>query len=345
MKSKLITTMMITLFLASIVAIAIPVNASVTVTAPASIQAAIDANPGAVIYLSGVFSQSVTLDSADSGITLTSADSAVLDGTGPADAGTTLDPNFAIRLLDGVSDVTIENLEIRDYGGWRGSAISAWDVSTSNITVINNYIHDNNWNGILVGSEGGYVHDNWMVKNNQVENNGFAGIELTNSENSTIMRNDVDGGWFGIVVQARNTISGSGLVAIDGVHILHNTIDGATYYGIYILSFTGHPTAFTPITGASSLLTSVNVKHNTITNSGSVASILFWAYNDAATAKNGRIMKNEITPPTSGIWILERGSSGEEGTVENVKVVNNAGGVVTDEGAATKLPPGLGPYP
>lgn len=332
------------------------VTCTTTVTAPDSIQTAVDAaSPGNVVCLStGTYSQSVVFGSEDSGITLSAADGAspVLDGTGPADSGTTLLVD-AIQLLDGVSNVTIDGLEIRDYdsgiGNGQGNAIVAWDVSTSNVTIRDNVMHDFSWNAVLVGSEGGFVHDNWMVKNNTVTDAAYVGIELTNCENCTIMKNDVDPSLIGIVVQARNTVGGSGLVTIDGVSVLHNTVDSATYAGIYVLSFTGHPTNFSPITGASSLLSSVNIKMNTVTGSGSVG-IKFWAYNNAATAINGRITHNVIEcQATAGIQVLESGA-GQTGTAENVKVVNNMVGsgcspAYTDQGDDTKLPPGLGPYP
>lgn len=332
-------------------AMALPAAAghcTTTVTAPDSIQVAIDsASSGDVVCLddSGVFSQTVVFGPEDSGITLSAA-----DGTTPTmDGG--LAALDAIRLLDGVSDVTIENLRIQNYGSgdWTqpGNAIQAWDVSTSNITIRNNDMLNFSWNGVLVGSEGGFIHDNWMVKDNTVSDATFVGIELTNCQSCKIMKNAIDNAYFGIVVQARNTVSSSGQVAIDGVSVRHNTVGPGVWYGIYVLSLTGHPTNFTPITGASTLLTSVDVKTNTVTDS-SVVGILFWAYNDAATARNGRIMHNTINCPTSttpGIWILESGSGSEQGSVENMKVVNNAfdnecAPQVTDEGDETKLPPG-----
>ncbi|MFQ5879988.1 MAG: NosD domain-containing protein [Dehalococcoidia bacterium] len=320
-------------------------HCTTTVTAPSSIQTAVDAaSPGDVVCLDdsgGVFSQTVVFGPEDSGITLTAedGDTPVMDGGSAA-----LD---AIRFLNGVSDVTIEGLTIQNYGSgsWTqpGNAIQAWDVSTSNITIRNNVMDDFSWNAVLVGSEGGFVHDNWMVKNNTVRDATFVGIELTNCEECTIMKNDVDPSLLGIVVQARNTVAGSGAVVIDGVHILHNTVDNAVF-GIYVLSFTGHPTLFTPITGASSLLSSVSISHNTVTDSGAIG-VLFWAFNAEATAKNGRIMKNVINCPATtlgdiGVGIFTAAGS----TVKNVKVVNNSFADcdtnVIDGGDATKQPPG-----
>lgn len=302
---------------------------TVTVTAPDSIQDAIDTNPGGTVCLDdslGVFNQSVVFGPEDSNVKLTAepGDTPVLDGS----SGSVL--VNAIRLDDGVSRVTIEGLEIRNYKdptpdvNSRNSAISAWDVSTSRITVRNNNLHDNTYNGILVGSEGGFIHDNWKVEGNTVSGHGFVGIELTNCLKCKITKNSVDtSGFAGIVVQARNTVAGSGAVAIKDVKVEKNTITDAGFAGIYVLSITAHPTAFTPITGASSLLEKVKVKGNTITDSGAVA-IRFWAFNDAATATKSNIEKNSLDclPSTPGIEVLERGS-GETGDVEKVKIKKN----------------------
>ena len=166
----------------------------ITITAPTSIQATVDANPGKVICLDdsgGDFSQQVVFDAADSGITLTAlhGTSPVLDGTGVG-ASTT---NSAITLLGGVTGVTIQGLEIRDYlgdggGSDRSSGIVAAFGTTDNIIVKQNYIHDNFWNGILVFSEGDFVHDSWVVQKNTVKANGFVNIELTNCNSCTIMK-------------------------------------------------------------------------------------------------------------------------------------------------------------
>lgn len=320
---------------------------TVTVTAgdgATAIQDAIDdASTGDKICLKGTFtttsgpsgtSEVATVTIGKSDITLRSASTAILDGgSGPA-----------FRLADDVYNVTIKGLEIKNRTGSRGGGIEAWNRTTSHITIRNNNIHDNTYNAVLVGSEGLDIHSHWKVENNKVKDNGFAGVELTNCEKCTIKGNDIDGNFYGIVVQARNSISGSGPTTIGGVHVVNNTIDGAAAYGIYVLSFTGHPTNFTPITGASTLLKNVAVGGNTVTDttgwcwpSGSLPpcsagetfidgrGIRFWAYNNAATATHGQIVNNEVNclSGNPGIQILERGASGQEGDVEKIKVKGN----------------------
>lgn len=340
MKRFLVLPLVIILALGFVLPMATQVRADTYyVNGGESIQNAIDgASSGDIIILDGTFSNYSTVTVGTSGITIKSAShySGILDGgDGPA-----------FRLVDGLSNVTFEGLVIKNRTGWRGGGIEAWDMTTSNINVRNNQFLDNEYNGILVGSEGGFVHSNWMVKGNTASGNGFAGIELTNAQNSTIIQNDLDGNMIGVIVQARNTVADSGAVYIDGVSVQHNTISDSAWYGAYVLSFTGHATLFTPISGASSLLTSTGVSNNAMTDSG-IAAIIFWAYNDAAMARNGRINHNVINslPDTPGIRVLERGQSGQQGTVQNVKIVNNTfdsdtNPEITDEGEETKIPPG-----
>lgn len=308
-----------------------------TVTAPSSIQTAVDgASSDDVVCLSdadGAFAQTVVFGPEDSGITLTAApgespvlDGATLAGTGP----TSID---AITLEDGVTEVTIEGLTIQNYkgdsgGNDRSSAITTWNVETSGITVRNNNLLDNFWNGILVGSNGGEIHEKWVVEDNVVDGHGFVGIELTNCDHCEIHGNDVDNsGFAGIVLKAGNIVPGTGLITIEDVKVVGNTVDDSGKYGIYILSFQGIPgDPFDPITGAQSLLTTVTVEHNTITDSG-IAGIVFWAYNDATTAQKGDIKENEVNcdpvDSADGIRILERGSGTQMGTVKEVTADKN----------------------
>jgi parallel beta-helix repeat protein len=171
-----------------------------------TIQAAVDAaSPGDKIRVcAGVYAENVLIGPTQSGITLKGDPGAILDGS-------TLGDGDGITLQSGVSDVTIKSFEIRNYNGISsgvGNAIQAWNCGTSNITIKENVIHDNSWNGILVGNEGEAVHTGWRIKENQVYNNGFADIELTNGKDSEIKGNTVASGsasfFDGILVQARN---------------------------------------------------------------------------------------------------------------------------------------------
>lgn len=250
-------------------------HCTVTVAAGASIQAAIDANPGGVVCLStGTYSQSVIFGSEDSFTRLTAAHGAtpVMDGTGPADAGTTLDPNFGIRLLDGVRNITIENLEIRDYSGsggsGQGNAIEAWDISTRNITVRRNSLHDNKWNGVLVGSEGAFMHRGWRVERNIVTDNDFVGIELTNCEDCEITHNSVhDNTFHGILIQARNTTGPGVSPVVRGARVERNEVSGTTdSAAIRLLAYEGTTGSPFSSIGASARITKGSVRNNHVHN-------------------------------------------------------------------------------
>ncbi|MCH7710416.1 MAG: hypothetical protein IH903_02135 [Proteobacteria bacterium] len=340
-------------------------HCTTTVTAPASIQTAIDAaNSGEVVCLddSGVFSQTVVFGPEDSGITLSAADgdSPIMDGTtlfGP----TTVD---AITLEDGVSDVTIKGLEIRDYlgdggGNDRSSAIQAWAVNTSNIAVKNNDLHDNFWNGILVGSEGAQTHTGWAVHRNTVEFNGFVQIELTNCNSCSIHRNTIDArgtfGQMGIVVQARNTVPDSGLVTIEGVSVKNNTVD-TDRRGVFLLALASGPLSpFPPIIGAQSVLEGVSVVGNTITvigdgvfvfdSSANEVAVLVWGF-AAGTVIDANIVRNDFicieTAPDDipGIWLRDVATMQ---VIRGKNVNNDFVGCTTelldDGGVDTKDPP------
>ncbi len=291
---------LVAVFLIGVAAIASPVaranGCTVTVTAPSSIQAAVDAaSPGDKICLSGTFHQSVTLDGADSDLTLRGDGTAFLDGRGPADTGTTLDTNFGIRLLDGVTDVTIENLDIGHYHGVRGSSIQAWDVSTGGIKVESNSMFHNAWNGVLVGSEGGVSHEDWKVEGNTVADNGYVGIELTNCNGCTIEKNTVTGsGFAGIVVQARNTIPDSGSVEVSDLVVEDNTISDSGYAGIYVLALASQPLPpFDPIETASTSFNDVKVEKNDVDSSG-VVGILVWSFEDGEVSE-AEVEENDVS--------------------------------------------------
>ncbi len=325
---------------------AIAAHCNVTIDNSSSIQTAVDgASFGDVVCLDdsgGAFDQTVVFGSEDSGITLSAedSDSPVMDGTSTGFAE-------AIRLLDGVTDVTIENLEIRDYTGATccgvGNAIQAWAVNTSNITVRNNNMHDNNYSAILVGSEGAQTHSGWAVHNNTATDNSTAffsaQIELTNCNGCSIHRNTVDGGAIGILVQGRNTVPDSGLVEIKGVSVKRNKIGDtlAPGIGVYLLALASQPVPpFDPIDAAQSALHDVSVGSNTI-NSPLGAHVLGFLDGDII---NPALVRNDfVCSGGTGIWLREI-----VGEVINAKVVNNDFAdstciKLTDSGDETKAPP------
>ncbi len=340
---------------------------TITVSAPASIQSAVDAaDPGDVVCLAGTFKQSVVFGPEDSGITLTVSEgaSAILDGTGPADTDTTLLYD-AIRLLDGVTNVKIEGLEIHHYTSGtccgQGNAIQAWGVTTSSISVLRNNMHDNSWNGVLVGSEGAQVHTGWAVHQNSTVNNGFMQIELTNCSSCSIHNNAIStpsaaspvtslyGG--GLLVQARNTVPDSGLVMIQSVSVKNNQITSNRPYGTfgypgaYLLGLASGPLPpFGGIGGAQASLVDVSLAGNQITSLAGGAVVR--GYPDAspgpAQVIDAALVNNTFTC-TSGYGIRLVSAN-----VVNTKVVRNSfasscSPALTDLGDGTKVPPPMVP--
>jgi len=302
----------------------------ITITAATSIQVTVDANPGKVICLDdsgGDFSQQVVFDAADSAITLTAlhGTSPVLDGTGVG-ASTT---NSAITLLGGVSGVTIQGLEIRDYLGDGGSSdrssgiVAAFGI-TDNIIVKQNYIHSNFWNGILVFSEGDFMHDNWTVEKNTVTDNGFVGIELTNTKDSTIVKNNaVDNSLHGILVQARNTIGSGVSPVVDNISVVGNSVSGTvTSDGIRFLAFQGSSSTFVGLAGATAVIEDdCEVTKNNVHENAS--GIRLHSFNVGTLIEDCVVENNNVQNNTgSGIRLLVGGFTGT-GAVDSNDVLNN----------------------
>ncbi len=298
-----------------------------------SIQAAVD-TPGVtkVIVYAGEYHQSVVINTND--ITLIGEGDVILDGDIPADVGTTLGVD-GIKLEEGVSGVTIEGFEIRDYSGTgngQGNAIQAWNSGTSHITIENNVMHGNSWNAILVGNEGEGLHTNWVVRNNDIYDNGAYSLELTNAQHSEIRGNTVADGYIGILVQARNTRPNSGMVTVSNVRVMGNTISGFTY-PVYILAQVSEPSdPFGPIDGAQATLEGVMFTGNDVT--GGYYGVFAYGYLDGQV-NNARIVNNTFSDLSYGVRIY--------GNAINNKVVNNTftnvGTDVIDGGEDTKIPP------
>ena len=284
----------------------------------------------------------VVFESEHSGITLRAAngnETPVLEGSGLSATGS----HFAIS-FDSDDDALVESVEIRgltieDYhgsgdGSDPSSAIQAFGTTpTEGIAIRENTMTDFAWNGVLVGSEGDVIHQAWMVHSNTVSDVGFIGIELTNCTSCSVLKNEVvppaslSAGRSGILIQGRNTIPGSGEVHINGVNVAHNTVDSAGATGIELLAFVGDISAFTPIAGASVLMTNMNVSSNTLTDNGSFG-IRYRAFNAAATVSKGSIKHNVIDcnpgGPDSGTGIqLQESGIGGVGTVRRIRLRRN----------------------
>ena len=196
-----------TFTLAAILALSIGSTAVETVNARAttwhvypgqSIQAALNsASAGdTIIVHKGVYHQSVVIKKSISLV----GDTAILDGSTPADGGTVLTSD-AITIAGGVSGVTIKRFEIRDYS----NGIQASNGDTRNVKIMDNVIHDTD-TAINVGNDGTGLHQNWFIDQNTLLNNGATGIHLS-GENAVISNNIVKKfGSYGIYVQGEDIV-------------------------------------------------------------------------------------------------------------------------------------------
>lgn len=268
-------------------------------TVQGGVDEATDAAGDTVLICPGEYSEEVTITIDD--LTLTGLPGAILDGTSLAGAGS----RFGITIDSGVDDVIIEGLEIRDFLGSggssdRSSAIVAANGNTSNITIKDNNLHDNFWNGLLVFSNGVPTnHTNWTVEENTATDNGEIGIELTNCSGCVAKENEVSGsGRAGIVIQARNTVSSNPGVTVSNVLVEENEVFGSGAEGIFVLALGSGPLSpFPPISNGGAVL-NVVVKENEVDNAGVTGIRVLGFGNGTVTAS--QVLENEVED--SGTW-------------------------------------------
>ncbi|MEI6091131.1 MAG: right-handed parallel beta-helix repeat-containing protein [bacterium] len=347
--------------------LASPLNCSgvgpVTVSDPASsymtIQGGINgANSGATITVAAgtykerfTITKSLTINGAKAGVdarTRTFTGESILDGTGLTGA-----PYDAIKIANGVSNVTIDGFEITNYVGsgsnGDGNAISSYCMSSnttgaSNITVQNNYIHDVAYNGILVGSENAtatnmVIQSGWLIQKNKLSGFKYAGIEFTNVTNSQVKDNvisaptsifdDPGDAGVGIEIAARSRAKA---VTTNTIEVSGNTITGTFPTGsraaINLLS-----RSYTDA-DANATLSNITVSGNSITGATNVrAAILAVAESRTkpSTINTLAITNNTLDGNLAGIEIQDYinggGSTASHSgiTITSNNVKNNTG--------------------
>jgi hypothetical protein len=200
-----------------------------------TIQHGIDhASPGDTVSVANtnVFLEHLTIDKS---LTLRG------DNTGPCPGvggnAPTLDGSGAvgdaITIAGGVSSVQVLGFIITHYDGRAVVAISNTpDMPIDNVTVRDNDISEFSGDGIAVGNNGQIKHTGWLVRCNRLVDIGGIGIDLTNTEASTVRDNSVTAGadilgnlsndsQVGIRVASRQLAGGAGL-EIDGPTVLDN---------------------------------------------------------------------------------------------------------------------------
>ncbi|MBS3080829.1 hypothetical protein J4221_05130 [Candidatus Pacearchaeota archaeon] len=324
----------------------------------AKIQDAIgNATPGdTIIVSSGTYSEPIA--SCDGDLAMFCIDkSIVIKGNSlPVIDGLNQDASaFVFKRSANVSDVVIEKFEIKNFNnsgcctGGIGSGILAWDAGTSDIVIINNYLHNLGWNGILVGSDDGNVQDNWTIYNNTIDNADYAGIELTNVNKSNIKNNNVTVGsgiaWdfndsgVGIEIAVRD--HGTGVKA--GYNVVMNNIIGrdnntgfdAERAGINILS-----RAYVSTANAS--LKNISIMNNSITgiNRGIFVTAESRSDGDALVSMIG-IKGNTIDANGDGITLYDFVKNGNGNALHNlIEILNNVISDSTGPSSGIHLNPG-----
>ena len=307
--NKKLTIRAVVALLAALMALgggqALAASCKVTVTAPDSIQAAIDANPKKTVCLDdsgGVFSQSVVFSGTDgggddSGITLRAAPGAVpvLDGT----IGSLVD---AITLKDGVSKVTIRDLEIRNYSNQaiRGDGTIA--VPLSKIRLQDLDIHDINFHAIDILHTDGLRIKHVTVRVAPGANFFAEAIRLQSVDSVKVDKVHVIGGFVGVNFACSGACAGPE-PPTNGV-VKNSTISGTTDNGVLLAN-----------------TTDAEIKKNVIAGAGfGGIQIGFRAANPVTGVK---VSKNVVTGTAGDGILLSRGSSGS--TVEKNTVTGSTG--------------------
>jgi hypothetical protein len=288
------------LFLALIMGLVMPTQTAKAATlcvAPlgaggcyATIQAAITAAaPGDTINVAaGTYAGNIIVDRS---VSIIGDPGDTSPGPGPSapviDGGSL--PGDAFLLANGVSNVTIQGFEMRNFTSplmdGIGNGISAWEASTSNITIQDNYFHHLGYNGVLVGNDGAAGdHTNWLIKGNVIENFGYIGFELTNTSNSSIEGNVIH-----MTTPYIGAIFSSARRSETGLTVKNNLIDGTPstlFPVIYMYAY--------DLDMANPNLDNVLIEGNTISTSGTPFQI-YMRNIGTGTVTNVHIHENSLS--------------------------------------------------
>jgi len=315
------------------------------------------ANAGDTISVAaGTYAEAVTIDKA---LTLNGAKGGVDARTRDTSSGESIldggvAPGFGITIGDAVSGVTIDGFEIKDYTnpefqGGVGSGIMVWRNSglgqtgaNADITILNNYIHDVGWNGVLIGSENfDLIQTGMTIRHNLIKEARQTGIELTNTIESQVLDNKIiaptvltwDAGDAGVGIEiAVRAHTGNTRTAGTNVLVAGNEITGAfaaaSRAGINLLSRTYSGTSDATLTG-------VTVSGNTVSGGTNVrAAILAVAESRLggdATITNLVVASNTLDGNTAGIEIHDfvksgSGTATHSGiTITDNQIINSTG--------------------
>lgn len=315
-----------------------------------TIQAAVNAaSSGDVIEVAQEeYNETVNIDKSlilrgapgDSEIVGADSNAPILDGSG-------LRGN-AFFILDGVSNVTIEGFEMRNYSASSNRGLGhgvAANNRVNDITIRNNTIHDIEETGVVIlRDEGDVTIDNISVIKNSIESFGAYGIRVSNADNSTIKGNEIRGqdghedpfeggiSEIGIQVQAQRKFDFENEITVDSVLVEDNVVEGP--FDRVGIEFIAHNKNEKP---QPVKLTNIKAVDNTVSNADTWG-IAFTAFKDG-TIDEGTAVGNQVTDcETTGIHIgtFDTGNFGTFEIRDNTVSRNRFGiGTGTVTGGAT----------
>lgn len=305
---------------------------TVTIVAPASIQAAVNASvEGDIICLEDgpageVFAdQEIFIGNDSSSLTIraTEGKTATLDGSGLA--------NPKAFLLFNTSDVTIEGLEISSYN--RGISVGN---KTSNIIIRDNVFTATRAAIAAIGIPN-FAHTGWQISDNDITGANI-GVEVRHCSGCSVLQNHISTTRVGILVSVTNN-SSLDAAAVRGISIKENEIEAITF-GIVVNVST---------LSGDVLMSAVSIVGNSI-----LAQLPFQTQNFASpgaisTLENVSLVRNTLTcsvASSQGVRIVTLTALGTAVT-RRIKIIKNIfSGCATnlvESGldADVMIPPGL----
>jgi hypothetical protein len=303
-----------------------------------TIQAGINAaTAGDILEIApGTYAENVVVDRS---ITLRGSG----DGADPA-VDTILDgttaPGRGIFINTGITNVTIEDLRVVNYGGANGTGIYA-NGQNNNFTV-QNVTTNNNGPGSISASGGIYMNgpvNTVLIDNVTAQNNWGRGIVIWNGlkTNITITNNDVrnnnccgielqDGTASGVTMTGNTVVdnadsgmSAIGLTSGAGANLIaNNTVTDNGRFGIEIKLPNG--------TGLTSGDGSIVVENNTVSLTGTPTDLRDWA--GIAVFRRGWVTGNNNVDIPTGVIVRNNSVSGYQQT--NVGSSSDGFGIVVE---------------
>jgi parallel beta-helix repeat protein len=201
---------------------------------------------------------------------------------------------IGIKANGPVTDVLFDNVEVdhnntnNNDAGWEAGGSKFSD--TTNLTVRNCYVHDNNGPGLWTDIN----NYNTLYENNRVENNLGPGIFHEISYDGIIRNNTITGN--GLNWHPWLWGAGIQIAASSNVEVYGNTVTGNGNGISLIQQNRGSGTR------GAWIVQNVNVHDNTISGSGYTGAVQDMNDNSIFTSRNNRFQHNTYHSPTGWAW-------------------------------------------